>query len=117
MSDSYSAWCEEQEENSRIFSSENVEAAKSSKKFTPAWKRASSYCRKAVLQETKSCKNCVHKEWLNSKTVCAKLGIRLDSKNCVCRYWSGASYSVKQPEPESDVVAWLLLKRNKEKQS
>ena len=34
MSDSYSAWCEEQEENSRIFSSKNIEAAKSSKKFT-----------------------------------------------------------------------------------
>ena len=116
MSDSYSAWCEEQEENSRIFSLENVEAAKSSKKFTQAWKRASSYCRKAVLQETKSCENCIHKKWLNSKNVCTKLGIRLDSKDCVCRYWSGTLYSVKKPEPESDVVAWLLLK-NKEKQS
>ena len=27
-----------------------------------------------------------------------------------------APKAVKQPEPESDVVAWLLLKRNKEKQ-
>ena len=117
MSDSYSAWCEEQEENSRVFSSENVEAAKSSRKFMPAWKCASSYCYKAVLQEAKSCENCMHKEWLNGEDVCAKLGIRLDSKDCVCRYWSGALYSVGQPEPDSDVVAWLLIKRNTGRQA
>lgn len=117
MSDSYSAWCEEQEENSRVFSSENVEAAKSSRKFMPAWKCASSYCYKAVLQEAKSCENCMRKEWLNGEDVCAKLGIRLDSKDCVCRYWSGSLYSVRQPEPDSDIVAWLLIKRNAERQS
>ena len=118
MSDSYSAWCEEREENSRIFSLENIEAAKSSRKFASALKRASDYCCKAVLHEVKSCKNCMYKKWLNSEDICAKLGIKLDGlDDCVCRYWNGNSFIVGQRKPDFDVVAWLLIKRNGKKQS
>lgn len=112
MSDSYSKWCEEQEENARIFSADNVESIKKTTAYKRALNKAIELCKSIEVCEAKSCMICMHKKYVNGCTVCSKIGRMLPHEDLVCKYWSGAPYRAAQPKPDENVIAWLTIKKN-----
>lgn len=93
MSDSYSKWCEEQEENARIFSIDNVESIKKTTAYKRALNKAIETCKSIKVCEAKSCAICMHNEYINGHAVCSKIGRTLSHEDLVCKYWSGAPYT------------------------
>lgn len=117
MSDSYTSWCEQQERNAYMFSKKNVTDIKKTKEFEKLLKQAKATYKSNMLCEAKSCKNCMHRIWLNSEDVCEKLGIILKDDDLVCKKWSGTSYTPVQPKLNEDVIAWSIIWNNKFKYS
>lgn len=113
MSDSYSAYCERMERDARMFSEENVNSVKNTTEFKKLLKQAKNACSSTKLCEAKSCQNCMHRSWLNSKAVCEKLGIILKDDDLVCNKWSGAPYTPAQLKLNEDVIAWALIQKHK----
>lgn len=113
MSDSYTAYCERMERDARMFSKENINSVKSTTEFEKLLKKAKTACGSTKLCKAKSCQNCTHRIWLNSKDVCEKLGIVLKDDGLVCKKWSGASYTPAQPKLNEDVIAWTLIQKHK----
>ena len=113
MSDSYTAWCEQQERNARMFSEKNVNSIKNTIKFKKLLKQTKDACGSTKLCKAKSCQNCMHRIWLNSKDICEKLGIVLKDDDLVCKKWSGAPYTPAQPKLNEDVIAWLIIQKHK----
>ena len=113
MSDSYSAYCEQMERDACMFSAENVSSAKCTTEFKKLLKQAKDAYKNTELCEAKSCKNCMHRSWLNSNAVCKKLGIILKDDDLVCKKWSGALYALSQPKLNEDAIAWLIIEKHK----
>jgi hypothetical protein len=53
MSDSYTAWCEQQEQNARMFSKKNVKDIKKTKEFEKLLKQAKAACESNILYGAK----------------------------------------------------------------
>ena len=113
MSDSYTAWCEQQERNARMFSKENVKDIKKTKEFDKLLKQAKVACASNMLCGAKSCQNCMHRIWLNDNEVCKKLGIILADVDLVCKKWRGTPCTHSQPKTNEDVIAWTLIQKHK----
>lgn len=113
MSDSYSAYCERMERDACMFSEENVNSVKNTTEFKKLLKKAKDAYSSTKLCEAKSCQNCIHRIWLNSKDVCEKLGIVLEDDDLVCKKWSGALYAISQPKLNEDAIAWLIIQKHK----
>ena len=113
MSDSYSAYCERMERDARMFSAENVSSVKCTTEFKKLLKQAKDAYKNTELCEAKSCQNCMHRNYLNSKVVCEKLGIILKDDDLVCKKWSGAPYTPSQPKLNEDAIAWLIIQKHK----
>ena len=112
MSDSYTAWCEEQERNACKFSRENVNNVKQTKKFESVLAHAAALCKSAKFKKAESCENCTYKKWLNSKNICPKLGVILHETDYVCKHWNGTSRTAQQ-KPNEDAIAWYLISKSK----
>ena len=113
MSDSYSAYCERMERDACMFSEENVDSVKNTTEFKKLLKQAKDACGSTRLCEAKSCQNCMHRIWLNSNSVCKKLGIVLEDDDLVCKKWSGALYAISQPKLNEDTIARLIIQKHK----
>lgn len=113
MSDSYSAYRERMERDARVFSEENVNSVKNTAEFKKLLKQAKDAYKNTELCEVKSCKNCMHRSWLNSNVVCKKLGIILKDDDVVCKKWSGALYALSQPKLNEAAIAWLIIQKHK----
>ena len=113
MSDSYSAYCERMERDARMFSEENINSVKNTAEFKKLLEQAKDVCKNTELCKAKSCKNCMHRKWLNSNIVCEKLGIILKDDDLVCNKWSGVSYTPSQPKLNEDAIAWLIIHKHK----
>ena len=110
MSDSYAVYCERLEEESRLFSSENVNDIKTTAKFKRALKRAEDACANTKICEAKTCANCSFMKFINNEDVCVKLGVYLhDSSSLVCGKWRGSLHRVSQPKVNEDVIAWTMI--------
>ena len=112
MSDSYSAWCEEQEENARIFSTDNIESIKKTTAYKRALNKAIEVCKSIEVCEAKSCAICMHNKYINGHAVCSKIGGMLPHEDLVCKHWRGEPYRVAQPKPNENVIAWLTIEKN-----
>lgn len=113
MSDSYTAWCEQQEQNAHMFSKENVKDVKKTKEFEKLLKQSKVACESNMLCRAKSCQNCMHRIWLNSNEVCKKLGIILADVDIVCKKWCGTPYTHSKPKTNEDVIAWSIIQKYK----
>ena len=113
MSDGYSAYCERMERDARAFSEKNVNSIKNTAEFKKLLKQAKDACGSTKLCKAKSCGNCMRRKWLNSNSVCGKLGIVLEDDDLVCEKWSGAPYTPVQPKLNEDVIAWTLIQKHK----
>ena len=117
MSDSYSAYCERIECEARMFSDKNINSVKHTDEFKKLLKKAKDAYKNTKLYEAKSCQNCMHRNWLNSKVVCEKLGIILKDDNLVynlvCKKWIGSSYTPSKPKLNENAIAWLIIDKNK----
>jgi len=113
MSDSYSAYCERMERDVRMFSEENINSIKNTAEFKKLLKQIKDACGSTRLCEAMSCQNCMHRNYLNSKVVCEKLGIILKDDDLVCSKWSGAPYTPSQPKLNEDAIAWLIIQKHK----
>ena len=91
MSDSYSAWCEEQEDTYREQQKKEIEKIKKSAEFK---KRLSSANKKLNDVEfdwaIKCCKNCANRRKLN-RDVCKELAIEICDTDMVCSIWKHKS--------------------------
>lgn len=113
MSDSYTAWCEQQERNARMFSKENIKDVKKTKEFEKLLKQAKAACESNMLCGAKSCQNCMHRTWINSNEVCKKLGIILADVDLVCKKWRGTPCTHSQPKTNEDIIAWSIIQKHK----
>lgn len=115
MSDSYTAWCEQQERNARMFSRENINSVKSTTAFSRMAAKAEDACKNARLCKAKACSNCNNIHYINSHNVCSKLGIIISDYNMasVCEHWKGKSSKMCPSTPNEDAIAWLIIDKNK----
>ena len=116
MSDSYSAWCEQNERNFRLFTNENINAVKSTKEFQTALKKAKEASKGAKFCRAKSCENCAYNHYLNGKSTCAKLSIILYGDHFVCSRWKKNDFEnmkVYSPKFIEDIIAWSILWKNR----
>lgn len=112
MSDSYTAYCERLEEESRLFSSENVNDVKTTAKFKRALKKAKDACASTKICKAKTCANCAFMEYINSKDICTKLGVVMHDLDCfTCDKWRGSLHKVSQPNVNEDAIAWTLINK------
>jgi hypothetical protein len=102
------------EEETRLFSDKNVKLAKSTTKFKRMSKKAKEAYSDSKICEAKTCGNCMHRTYVNDKTICPKLGVVLhDSDDLVCGKWGGALYTVPQPKFDDTVIAWAVINKDK----
>ena len=114
MSDSYSAYCERMEKEAHLFSDKNVNMAKTTPEFKRLSKEANEAYAETKICKAKTCANCMHRTYLNDKTMCPKLGVVLhDSDDLVCSKWSGSLYTVTQPKFDDTVIAWTVINKDK----
>ena len=114
MSDSYTAYCERMEEEARLFSEKNVKTAKTRPEFKRLSKKAKEAYSSTKICKAKTCANCMHRTYENSKTICPKLGVVLhDSDDLVCDKWKGSLYTVPQPKFDDTVIAWTVIDKDK----
>ena len=115
MSDSYTAWCEENERNARIFSRENIDSVKSSSTFSRMLAKAEDACKNAKLCKAKTCANCKNIHYINRNNVCSKLGRIISDYDMTstCKYWKGTSGKERSVMPNEDAIAWSIIWKNR----
>ncbi len=120
MSDSYTAWCEEQEERYRKYSAEQYSKTELTKKFRRLFEKALEEFKTAEVSQCKRCGNCKFRVFATYPTgedyvdTCSKLGLKDISENWVCEKWkpqyghSGGKISGLKVNPHS--IAFGILK-------